>query len=157
MARFAFPLELPLRLARVRRGQARRELASAIHAAAAAEQALQQAVLALRETGRQIDRERVAGVDGGELAALTRLHERTRARVPQQRERCDAAAEQAHEARGALAAATREAQVLERLREESRARFLAEEGRRAQVECDDLAQARRARGTPAARQRRGKP
>jgi flagellar export protein FliJ len=156
MARFRFPLDVPLRLACLRRGQARRELAMAIHAAAAAEQALQRVVLALREAGRQIDRERVAGVTGCELAVLAGLHERTRAQVPPQRERRDAAAEQEDAARGSLAAATREAQVLERLREESRARFLAEEGRREQAEGDDLVLVRRTRGVVVERARRAR-
>ncbi len=154
MARFVFPLDVPLRLARVQRGQTRRELAVAIRAAVTAEEALQQAALALRETGRQIDRERVAGVTGRELATLSQLYERARARVPALRVRRDAAVEREQEARARLAAATREAQVLERLREESQARFLAEEGRREQLASDDLVLVRRTRSVLAEQQRR---
>ena len=157
MAPFAFPLDVPLRLARVRRGQARRELAAAIRAAAAAEQALQQAARALREAGRQIERERWTGVTGRELAVLARLYECAEARVPPLGAARDGAAEREHVARGRLAAATRETQVLERLREESRARFLAEEKRREQVESDDLVLVRRARGVPAERRWRQLP
>ena len=157
MARFVFPLDVPLRLARVRRGQARRELASAIHAAAAAEEALQQAARALRAVGREVERERVAGVTGGQLAVLDRLYESARVQVPPRRGRREAAAEQEQAARGQLAAATREVQVLERLRGESHARFQAAEGRREQAASDELVLVRRAHGAPVERRRRGMP
>jgi flagellar biosynthesis chaperone FliJ len=77
--------------------------------------------------------------------SLRRAAERVAAREPLRRVRC------------ALAAATREAQVFECLREDSRARFLAEAKRREQVESDDLVLVRRARGVPADRRWRQLP
>jgi len=147
---------VPLRLARVRRGQARRELASAIHAAAAAEEALQQAARALRAVGREVERERVAGVTGGQLAVLDRLYESARVQVPPRRGRRAAAAEQEQ--------AVRVSWPRRRARSRcwsgcagSPTRASRPPRGREQAASDELVLVRRAHGAPVERRRRGMP
>ncbi|MBP7149139.1 MAG: flagellar FliJ family protein [Acidobacteria bacterium] len=153
MARFAFRLQVSLRLARVKRGQLRRDLADAMRELAAAEAALQDGRDRLREFGDEIERRLGEGIEGQELVALAAARDRARDALPPLRAAVKRAEMREESVREKLTAASRETEVLERLRREAHAAFVRDEERKEQTAIDDIVLVRRTREALATRAR----
>ncbi len=142
---FRFRLAVPLRLARARRNELRRELALALRDLSAAEEAARAGQHALDRIGAEYLERAAAGISGVELHALTAGREAARARLPGLLAHVRERAAREQEIRGALGAAAQEVSVLDRLRTEAWRRWLRDLARREQAMIDDVVLVRRAR------------
>lgn len=157
MSAFRFRLETPLRLARARRGELRRELAARL--ADLAEVDAELAVLGRRreaiddETTRRL----AEGVDGAELARLANARCGIDREQPPLIARHGDASAREDEIRERLAAISREVRVLEKMRGEARLEWHRERLAREQIETDDLTLVRRGVQAAGERARRRDP
>lgn len=142
---FRFRLAVPLRLARARRDELRRELALALRALQQAEDAYRAAEQGLVLIGLEFEQRAAAGISGSELHALTVSREVARARLPGLLARMRTLTDREQEIRAGLAGAARETSVLEKLRTEAWRGWLRELARREQALIDDVVLVRRAR------------
>ncbi|MCE5246513.1 MAG: flagellar FliJ family protein [Candidatus Polarisedimenticolia bacterium] len=145
MARFLFRLRAPLRLARLRRTEGRKDLALALRDRTIAEDQLRSGLQRVETIGAEIVESVRGGVDGASLRAYAAARDAARARVPGLRDRALAAARAEDEVRERLKQIGREVQVLEKLRREAFERWLRDLARREQAMVDDVVLVRRAR------------
>ena len=145
MARFLFRLRAPLRLARLRRTEGRKDLALALRDRTIAEDQLRSGLQRVETIGAEIVESVRGGVDGASLRAYAAARDAARARVRGLRDRALAAARAEDEVRERLKQIGREVQVLEKLRREAFERWLRDLARREQAMVDDVVLVRRAR------------
>lgn len=145
MPRFAFRLQAPLRLARLRRTEGRKDLALALRERTIAEDDLRAGLRRVETIGAEILDSVRGGVDGASLRAYAAARDAARARVPHLRDRALAAARVEDDVRERLKQVGREVQVLEKLRREAFDRWIHDLARREQAMVDDVVLVRRAR------------
>lgn len=138
MARFVFRLDLPLRLARSRRNQSRRELALVLRRLLSAEEELRRGEDHVKRAETALSHELADGVAGSVLPVLVAGVQTARGRLPGLRQRVRQVQEEEREVRTRLMAASREAQVFERLRQEAFQEFKRQEDRKLQAVADDI-------------------
>lgn len=150
MATFIFRLQLPLRLARVRRDSHRKELGAVIREILAGEQALADAEADIRTMGAQLLEQAQIGIGGAELRALSEVRDGVRKRIPGLKARLVQLNTELERVRTELLAATREVTVLEKLRRQAFEDWKREQAHREQAMVDDIVLVRRARAAAAA-------
>jgi flagellar export protein FliJ len=152
---FRFRLDLPLRLARVRRDELRRDLGDALRDAATADERCAAARAGIVELGRELVlRSTAEGLTGAEVAWLSQQREHRREALPRLEGRREQAAARENEVRDRLQAVSREARVLERARERAHERWRRDLERRQQRKTDDLVLMRHTRALLKARRER---
>jgi flagellar export protein FliJ len=148
---FVFRLAVPLRLARVRRDEQRRELAIVYRDLRLAEAELREGFEQVERIGGEILARAGAGIAGSELAALSLGRDRARLRLPALRKQVDLLRVREEETRTALGSATREVTVLEKVRRRAFEEHRRDLRRREQAMIDDVLLVRRARAMADAR------
>lgn len=138
MARFVFRLDLPLRLARTRRSQARRELALLLRRLLDAEEGLRRAEAEVELAKAAFSSQLSEGVAGSVLPVLMAGVDAARDRLPELRQRVLDCQQKEREMRVTLMAASREVQVFERLRQEAYEEFVRQEDHKLQAQTDDI-------------------
>jgi flagellar export protein FliJ len=144
MKAFRFRLDTPLRLARARRGELRRELAVRLRELDAVERAIATVEKRRSELAGEMASGVSAGIDGGELARLTISQLFQENRLPALLEERVRLTRLERSVKNQLTAIGREVQVLERLRSEARAEWVKDRLYREQLQSDDLTLQRRA-------------
>ncbi|UCF68776.1 MAG: hypothetical protein JSV80_05670 [Acidobacteriota bacterium] len=148
MARFRFRLRTPLRYARIRRAELRRELAAHLLAQLEVGHSLRQIQEQLQQARHELHERSTRGIEGAELQRISRMLELQRQRAGQLAERHAEMREQEANTRGLLREVMRQIQVLERQLREAHAAYRQQLARREQAEIDDLTLIRRVGSRP---------
>lgn len=157
MSAFRFRLQTPLRLARARRGELRRELASRLHELAEVDAELRRLGHRRQAIDDETSRRVAEGIDGVELARLAGERCGVDREQPPLLRRHEAAAASERQIRERLAAISREVQVLENLQSEARLAWHRDRLAQEQSETDDMTLVRRGREAVLSRRRRDEP
>ncbi len=144
MSAFRYRLELPLRLARVRMTQARRELGQLLRRRAEIEAEIAATQRRILDLGNEILARSRDGISGAELTRLTLERDQTVNRLPGLDETLQQQLSAEQEVQERLQAATKELKVLEKQRREKKVLYLRDRGRREQAGVDDVVLVRRA-------------
>lgn len=136
--RFRFRLQAPLREARVRRQDRRRELAEAVRETAQAEEVVDRERTVLTETARSRDQVTRAGCTGLELRWLDVRLQGARERLQHAETSARDVIGREEEARNRLADASRRLDVLEQIRERRLSEHRREISRREQARIDEV-------------------
>lgn len=150
MATFIFRLQLPLRLARVRRDSYRKELGAVMREILAGERAVADAEADLLTIGAQLLERAQTGIGGAELQALSGVRDGVRKRIPVLKAKLVQLNTELERVRTELLAATREVTVLGKLRRQAFEDWKREQTHREQAMVDDIVLVRRARAISAA-------
>lgn len=144
-SRFEFRLQLPLRLARVRRATLRRELAAAIRASIDADLRRAQAQRQLQAIGEERVQAVGRGITGADLQLAQTRHDAVARSLPTIDAELTRHRDEESRVRFELAKLSRELETLERLRREAYDAWRREHERLEQAAVDDAILVRRAR------------
>ncbi|MDH3283762.1 MAG: flagellar FliJ family protein [Acidobacteriota bacterium] len=138
MSRFAFRLDAPLRLARVRRGELRRDLAALMRELVTLEKEIAEEGSRLDEIDADRSGRIAAGIPGDDLARLSHTRDSISARAASLQMSVEAIKRDERRARDDLAVIGRQIEVLDRLRSDARATHVKTLVDKEQAESDDL-------------------